>query len=168
MPPQRKQRALPRLAAPRPYRWWQRLANGIRGIASVAVDAFLIAGLLAGATGTLAVLTTIQFGPPVGAILTFGPYGRPGPIWHVAAVRAVDHRQCVLQPAFMAAAPGSLVVEGRSGDGHTFRAHWAGGPTSDKANDCGSIADLNILLPAMQTLVDADTIGHQHWSFIGS
>ncbi len=50
---------------------------------------------------------------------------------------------CVLDPGTMARSGGSLVVEARAGGAHSpFVVHWAGGPTSDAATDCGSDADL--------------------------
>jgi hypothetical protein len=103
----------------------------------------------------------------VGEILHFGPYDGWNPVWQIDAERWPDRRHCVLKPAVMAAAHGSLVVEQRRGDGRTFRIHWAGGPTSDGGADCGSAADLTVGLTAMQTLLNADTAA-QHWPFIGS
>ena len=66
----------------------------------------------------------------------------------------------------MAVSQGSMVVERRLPDGRTFLAHWAGGPTSDDAGNCGSDVDLAIGLAAMQTLVSADATA-VHWHFIG-
>jgi len=60
-----------------------------------------------------------------------------------------------------------MVVERRLSDGRTFLAHWAGGPTSDDAGNCGSDVDLAIGLAAMQTLVSADATA-VHWHFIGT
>lgn len=130
-----------------------------------ALQACLLAGLLASAVGVAAWLHAMQFGPPVGEILRFGPYGQPAPIWQIQAVRSSDHRRCVLKPAVMAMAHGSVVVERRLA-GPTFQAHWAGGPTSDGDGNCGSAADLTLGLIEMQTLVNADGAG-RHWSVVG-
>jgi hypothetical protein len=61
---------------------------------------------------------------------------------------------------------GSMVVEQRLPDGRTFRAHWAGGPTSDGDGNCGSAADLTLGLVEMQTLLNADA-ATRHWHFVG-
>lgn len=130
--------------------------------------AVLLAGALICAVGAISFLPRIQFGPPVGQIVTFGWYGRPSPTWHLDAVQPSTNRHRVLKPAVMAAAAhGSMVVERRMPGGRMFLAHWAGGPTSDDAGNCGSDVDLAISLPAMQTLVSADTTA-VHWSFAGS
>jgi len=165
---QRKQRDVARPATPYLDRRRQRMLRKASAVLDAALPAFLISGLLVGATASLALLDGMQFGPPVGEILTFGPYSQPGPVWRVTVTRIADQSHCVLQPAIMATGQGSLVVETRSADGRLYRAHWAGGPTSDHANDCGRTADLNIALAAMQTLVNADALGRQRWGFMGS
>lgn len=139
-------------------------ANGMVGTASVA---FALAGLLIGMVGAVILLQTLQFGPPVGEILRFGPYDGWTPVWQIDAERSTDRHRCVLKPAVMAATHGSMVVEQRRDDGRTFLIHWAGGPTSNDRADCGSAADLMVGLTAMQTLLNADAAG-QHWHFIGS
>ncbi len=48
---------------------------------------------------------------------------------------------CLLQTDVMAAAGGSLVVEAMR-PGPTYAVHWAGGPTSLGARNCGHAADL--------------------------
>lgn len=143
----------------------QRLAADTGETIRTLLQACLLAGLLASAAGVAAVLHTVQFGPPVGEILRFGPYGQPAPIWQIQAVRSSDHRRCVLKPAIMATAHGSVVVERRLA-GPTFQAHWAGGPTSDGDGNCGSVADLTLGLVEMQTLVNADATA-RHWYFGG-
>lgn len=164
----RKQRHLSRHAT-QAIAWGRRcLTIGASDTAGTALLAGLIAALLATGTAGLALLNAIQFGPPVGAILTFGPYAQPGPVWHIDALRRADQRHCVLQPAVMAAAPGSMVVEARSADGRSFQVHWAGGATSTSGSDCGSAVDLTIGLTAIQTLVNADSMGQPHWHFVPS
>lgn len=128
--------------------------------------ACLIAGLLAGGVGVVALLPLVQLGPEVGEILHFGPYGQMAPSWRIDATRSADHRRCVLQPAVMGTEHGSMVVEQRLADGRTFRAHWAGGPTSSGDKDCGSPADLTLGLVEMQTLLNADAAS-RHWHFAG-
>lgn len=138
--------------------------------ATELVEAFLLAiplaGVLIGVVGALSLVPQVQFGPPVGEILTFGQYGLLTPRWHVSAVQATTNRYCVLKPAVMAVAQASMVVERRMPDGRTFLAHWAGGPTSDDAGNCGNDVELAIRLPAMQLLVGADTHA-VHWVFVG-
>jgi len=131
-----------------------------------ALLGFLIASLLAGAAGGLSLLRTVEFGPPVGEILVFGPYSQPASAWQISATRSADHRHCILQPAIMAASDGSIVVERRLADGRTFYAHWRGGPTSEGADDCGSAVDITLDLVAMQTLINADPDA-RHWHFVG-
>jgi hypothetical protein len=66
-----------------------------------------------------------------------------------AAPGATKASLCALDTDVMAASGGSLFVEGRSrAPGGDFRVHWAGGPTSAGANDCGSSSEL--LLSAHQ------------------
>jgi hypothetical protein len=168
MIPRLKRRVSRAIVPPVATHWARRIVDNVGGILTVARSPSLIASLLIAMTAELAFLNHIQFGPPVGAILTFGPYLHPVPIWHLTVLRDSDQRRCLLQPAVMATAPGSLIVEARSADGRSFRAHWAGGPTSDRAHDCGNGADLTISLPAMQTLMNADGLSHQHWERIGS
>jgi len=115
----------------------------------------------------LSLLSQVQFGPRLGEILTFQSYDQPRPTWRVDAKQSSNNRSCILKPAVMAVSHGSTVVERRLADGRTFVAHWAGGPTSDDAGNCGSDVDLAIGLAAMQTLVSADTTA-VHWHFIGS
>ena len=135
-------------------------------VIGTALLAGLIASLLASAVGATTLLGTIQFGPRVGEILQFGPYGQLTPEWRVDAVRSSDHRHCVLKPAVMGTVRGSMVVERRMPDGRTFQAHWIGGPTSEGAENCGSAVDLTLGLVQMQTLLNADA-AVRHWHFIG-
>lgn len=147
--------------------WRYRAVSRAREILETMLLAALLAGALIGADGALSLLSRVQFGPPVGAILTFGWYGSTTRTWHVPAMQSSTNRLCALQPSVMAAAHGSMVVERRMPDGRTFLVHWAGGPTSDDAGNCGSDVDLTIGLAAMQTLVSVDATA-PHWHFIGS
>ncbi|HUB13247.1 MAG TPA: hypothetical protein VMB34_14960 [Acetobacteraceae bacterium] len=144
----------------------RRLLREANEIAATASLACIVAGLLTGAVGAVSLLRSLQFGPPLGEILHFGPYNGWAPVWRIDAVRVADQQHCVLRPAIMAASRGSMVVEQRLGDGRTFVVHWAGGPTSDRPTNCGSAADLAVRLTAMQTLLNADAAG-QHWHFVG-
>ena len=140
----------------------------VRARAVETLETVLIAALIAGApVGALSLLSQVQFGPPVGQILTFRSYDEPRRTWHVDAKQSATNRPCILKPAVMAMSRGSMVVERRMPDGRTFVAHWAGGPTSDDAGNCGSDVDLAIGLAAMQTLVSVDATA-VHWHFIGS
>ena len=145
-----------------------RRRSRVRDRAVETLETVLIAALIAGApVWALSLLSQVQFGPPVGEILTFGSYDQPRPTWHVDAKRSSTNRSCILKPSVMAVSHGSMVVERRLSDGRTFLAHWAGGPTSDDAGNCGSDVDLAIGLAAMQTLVSADATA-VHWHFIGT
>lgn len=145
----------------------QRVGADIGEAVGTALLALLLASLLTGAVGLLSLLDDVRFGPSLGTVLTFGPYGANPPGWQVEAVRVSDHRRCILRPAVMGAGPGSMVVDQRLADGPTFRAHWAGGPTSDGRSDCGSGVDVTISLPAMQTLVDGAAAA-SHWYLVGT
>lgn len=144
----------------------RRLASDPTETIGTALLAGLIASLLASAVGAATLLCTLQFGPSVGEILQFGPYGQMAPEWRIDAVRSSDHRHCVLQPAVMGTRRGSMVVERRSADGRDFWAHWAGGPTSDGTGNCGDSADLTLGLVEIQTLLNADAAA-RHWRFVG-
>ena len=147
-------------------RWRSRAVNRAIALSETILLAILLAGALTSAVGALSLFPQVQFGPPVGEILTFGWYGQPTPAWHVNAMQASTNRYCILKPAVMAATHGSMVVERRMQDGRTFLAHWAGGRTSDDAGNCGSDVDLAIGLAAMQTLVSVDAKA-VHWYFVG-
>src|ERR1700722_4321952 len=96
-------------------RWRPRLATNTVDMIDTALLACFVVTLLASAVAVATQLRYLQMGPPVGAILRFGPYAQPGPIWRIDAVRSVDRRRCVLQPTVMARAYGSMVVEQRRG-----------------------------------------------------
>lgn len=145
----------------------QRLMQEANEIAGTASLACLLAGLLAGMVAAVALLQSVQFGPPVGELLQFGPYEGWKPVWQIAAERTQDGRRCLLQPAIMAASHGSIVVEQRMEDGPRFLLHWAGGPTSAGPTDCGTTANLVVRLNAMQMLLNANSAGRD-WNFIGS
>jgi hypothetical protein len=138
-------------------------ANEILGTASLAI---VLAGVLTGMVGAVSLLQSVEFGPPVGEILHFGPYIGWTPGWQIDARQASDHRLCVLKPAIMALTHGSAVVEQRQRGGREFLLHWAGGPTSEDRTSCGDTADLLLGLTAVQTLLNADAAG-QHWHFAG-
>jgi hypothetical protein len=144
-----------------------RVVNGAIQTLETVLLAALLAGALVCAVGALSLLPQVQFGPPVGEIVTFRWFGELTPSWHVDAMQSSTNRHCILKPAIMAATRGSMVVERRMPDGRTFLAHWAGGPTSDDARNCGSDVDLTIGLAAMQTLLSADAKA-VHWYFVGS
>ncbi|HTW72344.1 MAG TPA: hypothetical protein VME47_20850 [Acetobacteraceae bacterium] len=136
-------------------------ANEMLGTISLAL---VLAGLLSGMVGAASLLQGVQFGPPVGEILHFGPYNGWTPTWQIDAHRALGHRPCVLKPAIMALSRGSAIVERR--DGRKFLIHWAGGPTSEGRTNCGDTADVLVGLTAVQTLLNADAAA-QHWNFVG-
>ena len=146
----------------------QRVADHAGEVVSTVLIACLIASLLASTVAAAAVFNRLQFGPRVGEILRFRPGGYIPADWGIPAERLSDHRICLLEPAVLSAERGSIVVEQRRSDGWYFHAHWAGGRTSAGANDCGSSADLQLGLTAMQALVNAagGSVG-AHWHFVG-
>jgi hypothetical protein len=124
-----------------------------RGFGRTAIMASLIAGLLAGGTAMVATATTLDLGPKVGDILVFRHGARLPVDWEFAVTRsAPDPAACSLRPHVMAAHGGSLVVEQRFTKPRGFLVHWAGGPTSAGAADCGPSADLLVSGPDLQLL----------------
>ena len=76
----------------------------------------------------------------------------------VVVVRVADDQptRCVLDPAVLAGAGGSLVVEEQDWrDGRTYRVHWAGDRTASGAGNCGASADLAINESDLNTLAIA-------------
>ncbi|HEY7576824.1 MAG TPA: hypothetical protein VH855_04445 [Acetobacteraceae bacterium] len=123
------------------------------GIGRTAIMAGLIAGLLAGGVAMVAAATTLDLGPKVGDILVFRHGARVPADWEFAVSRsAPDAATCSLRPEVMAAHGGSLVVEERFTNPRSFRVHWAGGPTSVGAADCGASADLRVSGTDLQLL----------------
>lgn len=63
----------------------------------------------------------------------------------VVTISKASPRSCVLDPQVMKRVGGSLVVEStRLHPTLSFRVHWIGSRTSDKATDCGSAVDLRL------------------------
>jgi hypothetical protein len=102
--------------------------------------------------GTLGAITMLALGhqieatrPTLGDIVSFSnvvPDGRPL-VLSAARPGTADGRSCALDTGVMAASRGSLFVEARNrGIPNGFRVHWAGGPTSTGANDCGPNSEL--------------------------
>lgn len=147
-------------------RWRYRVGHRAIAMLETVLLAVLLAGAMTSVVGALSLLPQVQFGPPVGQILTFAWHGWLTPTWHVGALQSSTNRYCVLKPAVMAVSQGSMVVERRLANSRTFFAHWAGGPTSDDDGNCGSNVDLTIGLAAMQTLATADAKA-VHWYFLG-
>ena len=130
--------------------------------------ACLVASLLASLAAAASVICSLQFGPPVGEILSFRPGGYIPPDWQIAVRHAADQRRCILSPVVMSAVRGSIVVERRLADGWTYQVHWAGARTSDGGGNCGSTADLRVGRTEMQALVNAEGGGPaEHWRFSG-
>ena len=57
---------------------------------------------------------------------------------------AGERSTCLLQTDVMAAAGGSVVIESEHGALPAYAVHWAGGPTSRGAGNCGPSADLEM------------------------
>jgi hypothetical protein len=121
-----------------------------------ALMASLVAGLLAGGVAMVATATTLDLGPKVGDILVFRPGARLPNDWDfTVAHRGPARDMCNLRPEVMASRGGSLVVEEHVTKPHSFVVHWAGGPTSRGAADCGSSADLVVPRTELQLLSNA-------------
>lgn len=90
--------------------------------------------------------------PSLGDIVSFSnvsPDRQPSLVLSAARPSTSKVSFCALDTDVMAASGGSLFVEGRSRTpAGGFRVHWAGGPTSAGAADCGSSSEL--LLSARQ------------------
>ena len=125
------------------------------GIGRTAIMASLIASLLASGVGMVATATTLDLGPKVGDILVFRPGARVPSDWEFVVPFSARTATCSLRPNAMAAHGGSLVVEERFTTPRSFRVHWAGGPTSTGAADCGASADLTVTGPDLQLLSNA-------------
>jgi hypothetical protein len=117
--------------------------------------ASLVAGLLAGGVAMVATATTLDLGPKVGDILVFRPGARLPDDWDFVVKRLGAQDTCSLRPDVMASRGGSLVVEERVAKPHSFIVHWAGGPTSTGAADCGASADLVVPGTELQLLSNA-------------
>ena len=79
----------------------------------------------------------------LGDIIAFtASSGEPAP----ESARLMVHRQdrfgCVLDLNFLRRSGGSLIVEGQSDTGKSFRVHWAGKRTTADTASCGEQADL--------------------------
>jgi hypothetical protein len=121
------------------------------------VTAALIATVLASGAAMMAAARTVDLAPKVGDILVFRTEARLPADWEFNAVTLSDQLpvSCRLQPAVMASAGGSLVVEQRSNDARTYRVHWAGRETSGTGTDCGGSADLLMSRADLQLLSNA-------------
>jgi len=119
--------------------------------------ASLVATVLASSVALVAVARTIDLGPRIGDILVFKRGMQLPADWEFTATdnSSTPPKTCTLTPVVMTASGGSLVVEQRSEDGRVYRAHWAGGPTSTGAADCGQSADLALARIDLQLLSNA-------------
>jgi hypothetical protein len=140
---------------------WRRRLREIADRPRQVADSGFATAILALTAGTLLALTTglwmmaelEQFGPQVGGIIVLKPDVAATERWSVSAaiVEPVRpglpsesaRRRCNLTPNVMAVHGGSLVVEARRlSRPPVYRVHWAGGPTSVGATDCGTTADI--------------------------
>jgi hypothetical protein len=124
-------------------------------VGRTALMASLVAALLAGGVAMVATATTLDLGPKVGDILVFRPGARLPDDWDFTVKRPGTQDTCSLRPAVMASRGGSLVVEERVTNPHSFLVHWAGGPTSTGTTDCGASADLLVPRTELQLLSNA-------------
>jgi hypothetical protein len=86
--------------------------------------------------------------PRTGDILIFTPAKQSWlevePV-EVMTISEGSPRSCILDPQVMKQFGGSLLVEStRLHPALSFRVHWMGSHTSDKATDCGSAVDLRL------------------------
>jgi hypothetical protein len=133
-------------------RWGARRAAS--GVAKAALLGALIGMLLASSVAMVSAARTLDIAPKMGDILVFKHGARLPSDWDFA-VTTSQAIGCVLTPAVMAADGGSLVVEQRFNDSHSYHVHWAGGRTSDGATDCGRSADLVVTRAELQLLSNA-------------
>jgi hypothetical protein len=126
--------------------------------ARTAVLACLVAALLASSVAVVSAARTIDLGPVVGDILVFRHGETLASDWEFTATKAgATVATCSLRPAVMASRGGSLVVEQRFESPRSFRVHWAGGPTSDGAPNCGDNAEL--IVPGVDLQLLANAVG---------
>jgi hypothetical protein len=118
--------------------------------------------LLASLGGLAALFASLHIGLRVGDILVFKPEANVADSLPVTATRTAPLPQhsaatqaCTLDPAVMAHAGGSLVVETQSLTQPIYGVHWSGTHTSTGAADCGSSVDLTMSRMDLQTLVNA-------------
>lgn len=118
--------------------------------------------LLASLGGLAALFASLHIGLRVGDILVFKPDATVADSLPVSATRSSPLPQqsaaaptCTLDPAVMARAGGSLVVETKSLAQPVYEVHWSGGHTSTGSGDCGGSADLTMSRMDLQTLVNA-------------
>ncbi len=97
--------------------------------------------------------------PSLGDIVSFSsvsPNRNPPLVLSAVRPGANDRRICALDTDVMAASGGSLFVEGQSrAPAKGFRVHWAGGPTSAGADDCGANSELVLSAHQLQELAAA-------------
>ena len=125
----------------------------------------LSAAVLIVAIGGLTTYLALKFDalrPRVGDMVVFVPTPGDGDTWQLkVATSSVSGRDeaagpCIFDPNEMAAAGGSLVIEGRAETNPpVFRLHWAGKHTAKGAGDCGAAADLTLDRYDLQRLANA-------------
>ena len=144
-----------------------RLPDNGSEIARTAILACLVAALLASSVAMVSAARTIELGPAVGDILVFRHGATLASDWEFTATKTGKAvATCSLRPAVMASRSGSLVVEQRFENPRSFRVHWAGGPTSDGAADCGDNAELVVPGADLQLLANAvGGAGVEHRTF---
>ena len=144
-----------------------RFPNNGGEIARTAIMACLVAALLASSVAVVSAARTIELGPAVGDILVFRHGTTLAGDWEFTATKAgATVATCSLRPAVMAASGGSLVVEQRFQDPRSYSVHWAGGPTSDGATNCGDNAELVVPGADLQLLANAvGGAGVEHRTF---
>jgi hypothetical protein len=133
-------------------RW--RLVRPAGETVRTAILACLIAMLLAGSVAMVSAARTLDIAPKVGDILVYRQGARLPQDWEFT-VNLTPTKTCVMAPAVMASQGGSLVVEERLENAASYRAHWAGGPTSHGDTDCGSSVDLVMHREELQLLSNA-------------
>lgn len=104
-------------------------------------------------------LAANQWGPNVGDIIDFGgprPALAPRVRFAAGRLEPTGAARCRLDSAMLARAGGSLIVESAApGQPQGYRVHWAGGPTSAGAGDCGRQAELVVSGTALGSLATA-------------
>ncbi|MDE2006641.1 MAG: hypothetical protein KGI51_08760 [Rhodospirillales bacterium] len=100
-----------------------------------------------------------HWGPGVGDIISFGeprPVLAPRVDFAVTRLTRAGAARCRLDSAMLARAGGSLIVEAAAPDRMAgYRVHWAGGPTSAGAADCGRDVELLVGPTALGSLATA-------------
>ncbi len=130
---------------------------------AILASSIMVAGFFA----TLVLMNLDALRPKVGDMVVYRPHTVEQDIWQLQVSTADGQAQCVMDPAVMADAGGSLVIEARDDASRSYRLHWAGPHTARGSGDCAGSADLTVTRTDLQKLANAaGGFGIEHGAFI--